>query len=211
VAITVHPDLRVAVAVPIGVPEAEVADHVRSRARWITRHLQRFERAHPVRPPLLYVAGEQHPYLGHPYHLDVEPGRRAVVLSEDRLLVTLPGAPSARGIEAALRAWYVARARTLFAERVALLHGGETPFSHIPVCLRVRWMRRRWGSCHPAGRVTLNAELVKTPLSCVDYVIVHELCHLLVPNHSPDFYRLLATRVPDWKQRKAEINGIRIF
>jgi predicted metal-dependent hydrolase len=160
---------------------------------------------------LRYVAGECHLYLGREYRLDVVPGTRAVELAPDRLLVTLPGTPSPAAIETALRAWYVDRARELFAGRLDLLHHGATPFAHIPVRLRVRWMRQRWGSCHPAGRVTLNVELVKTPLSCIDYVIVHELCHLLVPNHSTQFYRLLATCVPDWKERRAEIEGIRIF
>ena len=68
--------------------------------------------------------------------------------------------------------------------------------------LRLRSMRRRWGSCSRQGRVTLNVELVKLPLTLIDYVIAHELCHLFEFNHGKKFYQLLEHVMPDWKQRE---------
>jgi predicted metal-dependent hydrolase len=70
-------------------------------------------------------------------------------------------------------------------------------------------MRRRWGSCSPKGRITLNAELMKVPPPCVDYVLTHELCHLLVADHSPQFYRLLTTCMPEWERHRRQLNEIR--
>lgn len=70
-------------------------------------------------------------------------------------------------------------------------------------------MPRRWGSCSQRGTVTLNPELVKAPLSCIDYVLVHELCHRIVPDHSPRFFRLLTAHVPDWERRRGQLNGLR--
>jgi hypothetical protein len=71
-------------------------------------------------------------------------------------------------------------------------------------------MRRRWGSCHPAGRITLNAELMKVPPFCIDYILMHELCHLLIPNHSPRFYHLLGSCMPDWKRRREQLKAIHL-
>ena len=77
-----------------------------------------------------------------------------------------------------------------------------------PVCrLTLRSMKSRWGSCAPAkGRITLNLRLMKKPFPCMEYVAAHELCHLLVAGHGPDFYRLLDRALPDWRRRKQLLN-----
>jgi predicted metal-dependent hydrolase len=69
----------------------------------------------------------------------------------------------------------------------------------------VRKMHKRWGSCARSGNVLLNSELVKTPLSCIEYVVMHELCHLMEQNHSPAFFRLLSRHLPDWRRRKERL------
>ena len=71
--------------------------------------------------------------------------------------------------------------------------------------LSVRVMRTRWGSLSPAGRMSLNALLAQTPKPCIEYVIVHEFCHLVHRNHGPDFYALLEQRMPDWKACKQRL------
>jgi hypothetical protein len=69
-------------------------------------------------------------------------------------------------------------------------------------------MQKQWGSCSPQGHILLNPHLVKAPRECIDYVIIHELCHLKEHNHSPEFYRLLCLQMPDWKQVKAKLDGM---
>jgi len=71
----------------------------------------------------------------------------------------------------------------------------------------IRKMTRRWGSCTKRGTINLNTDLIKVPLTFIDYVIVHELCHLKVHNHSPAFYKLLTRSMPDWRQRKARLES----
>ncbi len=69
-------------------------------------------------------------------------------------------------------------------------------------------MKRRWSSCSKAGTITLNTELVKTTLPCIDYVIMHECCHLRIHNHHPAFFRLLTRCMPDWQARKLRMESV---
>ncbi len=73
---------------------------------------------------------------------------------------------------------------------------------------KITAMRKQWGSCSPKGVVSLNPNLVKAPRDCIDYVLVHELAHLKEHNHSKRFYGLLDRNMPDWKSRKAKLDGI---
>lgn len=93
--------------------------------------------------------------------------------------------------------WYKARAREVFARRLSPMVEQALWVSESPP-LRILSMQTQWGSCSPNGRVTLNPSLVKAPRECIDYVILHELCHLAEHNHSERFYRLMGQVIPDW-------------
>lgn len=76
--------------------------------------------------------------------------------------------------------------------------------------VRYQEMISRWGSCRPkTGRITLNLQLARYPEACIEYVLVHELCHLLHPNHSPAFYAAMTHWLPDWQERRQILNGKR--
>lgn len=209
IAIHVHPDGSVQVDAPQAATPAEVRAAVRRRARWIWQRLdeQRARATHVL--PRDYVSGESHFYLGKRYLLKViddNSGAQHVKLLRGRLEVTARSRE--RGaICALLGDWYRQRAEQVFARRIAEC-GAQLRWLATPPPFRLITMRARWGSCSPAGELLLNPQLVKAPRHCIDYVICHELCHLKQHNHGPAYYRLLGELLPDWAQRKAELDNM---
>lgn len=100
-----------------------------------------------------------------------------------------------------------AHASAFFAERLHACWAVFGRSGEVMPTLRLRTMRSRWGSLSPAGAMTLNTMLIRAPRECLDAVIFHELCHLRVRNHGPEFYRELARYVPEWRQRRSELRG----
>lgn len=204
--IEVHPDSRVLIRAPAGCPEALIAERVQKRADWISRQLAEFERYRPRTPARQYLGGESHLYLGRQYRLKLLPGEAvAVKVSRGQLLVSLPGEPDRDRVKAVLHQWYLDRARTVFGEVLdASMHhfrGAERPR------LIVRNMQSRWGSMSSAGSMTLNVNLVRAPRLCVEYVVIHELCHIKHRDHGARFFKLLEQVMPDWERRKQRLEA----
>jgi predicted metal-dependent hydrolase len=210
--INVFPDMRVEVLAPVSKPLDAILARVDRRAQWIVKQWRYFEQYQPTQPERRFVSGETHVYLGRQYRLKVAkaPVSNVKLIGRHfRVQHSDPGDSSA--ISGVLRDWYVRHALALFTARAdhwlsecRVLSRPERPK------LLVRPMTRRWGSCSKKGTITLNVDLVKVPLTYIDYVIVHELCHMKIHNHSPAFYRLLTRCMPDWKQRKERLEGFLI-
>lgn len=132
--------------------------------------------------------------------------KTSVKLLRGKLLVTVPRRDSSL-VRASLEDWYRQRAREVFARRLAELAPRLPWLSAVP-SFRLLNMRTQWGSCSPSGELVLNPQLVKAPRICIDYVIHHELCHLREHNHSPEYYRLLESVMPDWVLHKAMLDGL---
>jgi predicted metal-dependent hydrolase len=203
VAIEVNPDLSIVVRVPEQADASSVRRIVAKRARWISRQIRFFESFLPRTPPRRLVSGESHRYLGRQYQLRIRRSTEERVKLEGAYLTILTATPESLKIKSELLdRWYRIHAARVFAERLAACsaHPELQKKRHRRVCLRT--MTKRWGSCSPSGILTLNVALVRARRSCIDYVITHELCHLLVRTHSPRFTRLLDRIMPDWRERK---------
>jgi predicted metal-dependent hydrolase len=210
VTITVYPDLRVIVRVPAARRLDAVVEHVLRKRAWIARHLARFEAMPDARPR--YQSGESHLYLGETYPLHVErSARRGVAQESGRLLVRIRPASGPRAVRLALRRWYARQARTEFEARLARLQREVPLFARLAWELRIRRMTRRWGSCTSRRVITMNPLLIQASPACVDYVLAHELVHLLEPGHTPRFYGLLVSVFPDWKEREAALKHTAII
>jgi predicted metal-dependent hydrolase len=205
-AISVHPDRTVTVAAPNSRSMEEVIERVQRRAAWIVKQRAYFDQFHPLTPTRMFVAGETHLYLGRQYRLKVvEDAKLSVKLKGRFLWVHLLDRADATRIEQLLSQWYRAHAEPIFARRLDECLRSARSLNVDRPELTIRKMAKRWGSCTKSGRILLNLELVKTPLYCIEYVIMHELCHLRLHDHSPEFYRLLARCMPDWEQRKRRL------
>lgn len=153
-----------------------------------------------------FVSGESHLYLGRQYRLKVTHGDTAgVKLARGQLLVSLPSDPDPDRVKAFLNRWYLERARTVFTR---VLDASLLNFKDLE-CPRliVRAMHSRWGSLSRAGSMTLNVNLVRAPRPCIEYVVIHELCHTTHRDHDTRFFKLLGQLMPDWEQRKHRLEA----
>jgi len=207
--IRVYPDSTVEVDVPTGTNVQKVEELVKRRGGWIVKHLRELERYNHKAAvlPRRYVSGESYRYLGRQYRLKVvEDPIERVVLTRGWLTVGVHSSGDNRRVQALLVTWYRAQAERVFAERLAACYPKvEAPGVPQPT-LRVALMKTRWGSCSSKGRITLNLKLIQAPYRLIDYVIVHELCHLKELNHSPRFWALLSRIMPGWERLRAELN-----
>lgn len=201
--ISVLPDGAVTVAAPEKADPAEIDERVRRRARWILRQQRRFADFRPRTPPRQYVGGETHRYLGRQYRLKISAGEKDRVLIRSGRLVVETRFPENRDWTGVLvRRWMHQRAREIFKKRYDEARPIMVALGIEPPPLIISPMKKRWGSHTSSGRVLLNVMLIAARRDCIDYVIVHELCHVVEPNHSPRFFRLLSRHMPDWERRK---------
>lgn len=209
VLIKVHPDCRVVVAAPEEATYEDVLIAVRQRGRWIYEQLRAFRQQLEHVTVRQYISGESHFYLGRQYLLkvNIEPRQvQGVKLLRGRLEVSVRS-KDANKVKDLLTDWYKLRAREVFARRLdALLEHAWWLQERPPI--RILTMQTQWGSCSPNGRITLNPHLVKAPRECIDYVILHELCHIVEHNHSERFYRLLSQVMPQWEKTKLRLDGL---
>lgn len=209
VTIKVKPDCTVQVAAPTSASDKEVLAAVRKRGRWIYEQLRDFKAQQAHITPRKYVSGESHYYLGKQYLLKVTvdaAAPRSVKLLRGQLLVSVRAQEPGR-VRLALEEWYKARAKEVFHKRLdAVLEQALWVAERPP--LRVLTMQTQWGSCSPNGRITLNPLLVKAPRDCIDYVILHELCHIAEHNHSERFYRLMGQVMPNWENVKNRLDDM---
>ncbi len=203
-AIEVHPDGSVRVKVPLRLPLTRILERVEERGAWIVKQQRRFAELPPPQPERGFVSGESYRYLGKQYRLEVlEAPSEGVRLYRGRLGVRVADPRDTPRVQALLRGWYRERAEGVFHERLERCrkHVAAFGIDHSGG-FRLRRMKKRWGSCSNDGRILLNTQLVGASKSCIDYVLVHELCHVVHHNHSKAFYDLLDACLPDWRERQ---------
>lgn len=194
VTITVERDRSVVVHAPNHVSDEAVACAVESKRLWIyekTRHSQKYK-APPHPPGKELVSGESALYLGHYYRVELVVGTDTECIRlAQRFTIPVPHGSDKSG---AVREWYVSQAKTVLLAR-AVERARELGVSFNRA--RIVDTRYRWGSCTARNNINLNWRLVKAPMFVIDYVIVHELAHLLEPNHTPRFWNVVRAHIPD--------------
>ena len=200
------PHGRVRVAAPLRLDDEAVRLAVVSRLGWIRRQQGGFERQDRQSQREL-VTGESHYYLGRRYLLDVveragPPGVRLADNTTMRLQVR-PGADR-EARDGVLQRWYRRRLRE---QTPGLVAKWEPKVGRDIADVRIKRMKTRWGSCNAeARRIWLNLELVKKPVACLEYILVHEMVHLIERHHTERFRELMDTLMPTWRISRDELN-----
>ncbi|NLQ19207.1 M48 family metallopeptidase [Marinomonas sp. M1K-6] len=216
VIIKVHPDQRVVATVPHDARDDAIQGAMHKRARWIWQSINEFAKQKDAVLAKRYVSGETQFYLGKRYVLkvivDAEQAPN-IKLSRGKLNLTIKHEVNKdiddrlMNIKPLIDKWYQQKAKTVFNDRLLALLPKTTWVIGIP-SFRVMAMKKQWGSCSTKGNLMLNPHLIKAPKECIDYVILHELCHIAEHNHSERFWRLLTQVMPNWKDVKAKLDDM---
>ena len=207
VAIHVSPNAFVTVLVPQYLDEEKIRMIVQKRAHWIIERQEQIKKNKDSNSVKEFVSGESFPYLGKYYRLkvmksttDIEEKCRLV---GGRLVVEVNAKSDSendrKAIKTALMDWYLQHAEEKIKERVSRFARliGKRPNS-----TKIKNQEKRWGSCSRTGIIRFNWKIIMAPISIMDYVIVHELCHLFYPHHSPQFWQRVQSIIPDYKKRQ---------
>lgn len=209
VLIKIYPECNVQVYAPLEATDVEVVTAAKKRGRWIYQQLREFRAQLTHITPRQFISGESHYYLGKQHLLKVieaSQEMQQVKLLRGKLEVSVRQKNSER-VQTMLNDWYKMRAKDVFSRRLnAVLD--QTLWVNKRPSLRILTMQTQWGSCSPNGRLTLNPHLVKAPRDCIDYVILHELCHIAEHNHSERFYRLMKQVMPNWEKTKTRLDSM---
>jgi len=189
-------DGAVSIVVPKSLDCARISKILVDKRQWIKSKIALHRDTSPVSAKD-YVSGESFPYLGRNYRLKVHRGHfKPVKLLQGRLVVTVPnGSEQPDMIRNALVRWYKHHAEMKLQEktnRYASIIGEE------PTAMGIKSFKSRWGSCSAKGKIDFNWKIILAPNSIVDYVVVHELCHLIHHDHSPLFWKQVEKVVPDY-------------
>ncbi len=204
--ITVTPDLFVLVKAPTNASLEKIKEKLLKKAPWILKQQSFFLSFHPKTPDRKYISGETLLYLGRQYRLKVKLGKIENVKLKGKLIeVTTPDKTKTKKL---VTAWYLQNAKIKFHLLAKPLIEKFKKYNVTPTALVLRNMPTRWGSCTPKGKIILNPELIKAPKGCIEYVIIHELCHLKYHDHTQKFIDLQAKEMRDWEKWKGKLERL---
>lgn len=203
ITLKVKPTCDVVLTVPLKTDDKHIEYILKKRNKWISNKIDFFKSNNKIENKE-YVSGESFKYLGKSYRLKIiESNEEEVKLLRAYIQIFIKNKMDLKKKEKLLSDWYTKRAENYFEKIVEnYLHIVKKEVKHI----RIRQMKTRWGSCNPSkSYINLNSELIKKSKSSIEYVIFHELAHLVHPNHSKEFYNYLNTYMPDWQKRKEKL------
>ena len=203
------PDGALLVIAPKRMGKRAIHNTLQERSDWVARFLAEALARLGELPACEYTDGEEQLYLGenHPLEIVESPGQKGGVGLENGRIRIQTADRSPEAVRKKLIAWYRQQAWQQFNHRIEAISkkaawtGDEAP------PMRLRKMKRTWGSCSARGVITLNPHLIRAPRACIDYVIAHEVCHLREMNHGKAFYALQEALYPSWREAKAQLRA----
>ncbi|MFA6677732.1 MAG: SprT family zinc-dependent metalloprotease [Bacteroidales bacterium] len=206
--IVVQPNGEILAKVPENTSFEKIKEKIHKRASWIIKQQFFFKSFGERTPERRFISGESHLYLGRRYLLHVEEGKPDSIKYKGRYF-EITCSPKVKAKEL-MNEWYRIHAKIKFAEISKPIIQNFIKYNVEPTEIYIQEMNNRWGSCTNRGKVILNPELIKAPRPCIEYVITHELTHLVHRNHNKNFYDLLSNEMPDWEKWKNKLEQIMI-
>jgi predicted metal-dependent hydrolase len=208
-ALYVRPGGTLMIRAPWYVPVYSIMQFVREKSGWINRQRERIKGISPAEQTRPLHDGSLIPFMGMNITLKILPGRvtRADLQGEE-LHVRLADSAAPGKLAATVESWYLREAKNHLPVRTNELVLKYSSVLPAPASVGVRKMKRRWGTCRTNGAIWLNRELMKKDRALIDYVIIHELCHLVHHNHGRQYYELLESIIPDYRHLRRELRGL---
>lgn len=204
--ICVNPDSSVCLRAPIDATLEQIQQKVHKRASWILKQKRFFESFGTSTTKRQYISGESHLYLGRQYMLRVKESNVNAVHYQNNIIEIECRHKKDAGI--LLQTWFRQRANVKFQEYAQPIIEQFSIYGVKPQSLSIKKMDKRWGYCTIDGHITLNPRLICAPRCCIEYVITHELCHLIYRSHNKEFYALLTKEMPHWEKWKNKLERI---
>ena len=201
--IRVRRDCTVAVSAPLKVPAEKTDEFVISRCEFIFKAIKSIVSAAQYRTPVNFTNDSVFFFLGEELHLKVKADSIDHVEAQNGSLTVHTADSNTEHIQKIIEDWYRNECKKIFFKAVSEIHQIFISYKVPMPEITIQEMTSRWGSCNPyKNKMTLNSVLIKAPMSCIEYVIVHEFCHYIHQDHSKDFYSFMQKILPDWKERK---------
>ena len=200
IGISISPEKGVVVRVPYQTPPGTIKGIIQSKSDWIRKHQDRFLKLDRSAAPVNYSDGSPHLFIGNLLNLKIVESKKTYIKRiENFIEIGLNNSHDISSVKKIMYKWYKDEASRFFSAKLEEVLSRFKLYNFRPTSLVVRTMKRRWGSCSVKGKITLSTELIKMSEPCIEYVIIHELCHLRHHNHGKEFYALMSGIEPDWK------------
>lgn len=204
--ISVLPDSSVIVRVPFRTSLKTINRIVREKSAWIIKHRDSYGQQENKKLNSTFLTGDKQLFRGIEHELHVIQSKKPYIRFRDTSIeIGLDNTADTRAVKRLLYKGYKSVASAIFPEmlgRILQIHGNQ---KFQPTGLVIRSMKSRWGSCSRKGKITLSTELIKLPDIYIEYVMIHELCHLKHHNHGKEYYNLLSELFPDWKKIRKDL------
>jgi predicted metal-dependent hydrolase len=204
--ISVLPDTTVIVRVPYRTSDKTISRIVNEKADWIIKHRNNYKKQDKSKLNRVYSNGEAHLFRGKEVSLKIVKSDKSFIRFSDGIIeMGLPDNEDSDSVKKLLYKGYKTEATVIFPLMLSTALQKYETQKFKPAGLIIRSMKRRWGSCSNKGIITLSTELIKLSDLYIEYVIIHELCHLKHHNHGAKYYELLTELFPDWKTARKEL------
>lgn len=205
----IKPEGKIYVSANKRVPVEFIDNIIKEKQVYIIRALDKYKerQRNASNQPKNYVSGESFDILGKSLRLKVIEGKQESIISDGIFIfLTVENKDNVRHKEILINKWLKEQETEIFDQICNEVYQIFIKYDIKYPIIKTRHMTSRWGSCQPKkGIITLNTKLIEVPRNCIEYVVLHEFAHFIHPNHSKKFYDFISVLMPDWKERKKEL------